>query len=164
MTLGASVYSGHSGYNMPGVNPRVTMAELDGRYSFGRLDLRGLFANTWVSQAGELNWRLEQNTGVNPNVARQMRGYYFEPGIHVLPRRTRNDVILFTRYEKYNTQHRMPDGYAPLPQFNRSSWVAGVTYKPNADVAIKFDYVFNRNASAVVRAINGINLGIGWWF
>ena len=40
----------------------------------------------------------------------------------------------------------------PLPQFNRSSWVTGVTYKPNADVAIKFDYVFNRNASTVVRA------------
>ena len=73
-------------------------------------------------------------------------------------------MILFTRYEKYNTQYRMPDGYAPLPQFNRSSWVTGVTYKPNADVAIKFDYVFNRNASTVVRAINGINLGIGWWF
>jgi hypothetical protein len=164
MTLGTSVYSGHSGYNTPGVNPRVTMAEFDGRYSFRRLDVRGLFANTWVSQAGELNWRLEQNTGVNPNVASQMRGYYLEPGIHVLPRWTRNDVILFTRYEKYNTQHRMPDGYAPLPQFNRSSWVTGVTYKPNADVAIKFDYVFNRNASAVVRAINGINLGIGWWF
>jgi hypothetical protein len=71
---------------------------------------------------------------------------------------------VFARYEKYNTQHRMPDGYTPLPQFNRSSWVTGVTYKPNADVAIKFDYVFNRSASTVVRAINGINLGIGWWF
>ncbi|MFN0169706.1 MAG: hypothetical protein ACKV22_25055 [Bryobacteraceae bacterium] len=164
LTLGTSVYSGHAGFNTPGVNPRVTIGEFDGRYSFRRLDLRGLFANTWISRAGDLNWRLEQNSGVNPNIARQMRGYYFEPGIHVLPRRTRNDVILFGRYEKYNTQHRMPDGYTPLPQFNRSSWVTGVTYKPNADVAIKFDYVFNRNASAVVRPLNGINLGIGWWF
>ena len=164
LTLGTSVYSGHAGFRTPGVNPRVTMAEVDGRYSFRRLDFRGLFANTWVSQADELNWRLEQKFGVNPNVASQMRGYYFEPGLHVLPRRTRNDVILFARYEKYNTQHRMPEGYAALPQFNRSAWVTGVTYKPNADVAIKFDYVFNRNASAVVRAINGINLGIGWWF
>ena len=164
LTAGASVYSGHAGYNTPGVNPRVTMAEFDGRYSFRRVDLRGLFANSWISQAGELNWRLQQKFGVNPNVARQMRGYYFEPGVHVLPRRTRNDVILFGRYEKYNTQHSMPVGYSSLPQFNRSSWVTGVTYMPNADVAIKFDYVFNRNASAVVRAINGINLGIGWWF
>jgi hypothetical protein len=164
MTLGASIYSGHAGYNTPGVNPRVTIAEFDGRYSYRRLDLRGLFANTWVSHAGELNWRMEQQFGANPNVGSQMRGYYFEPAVHVFPRRMRNDVILFGRYEKYNTQHAMPEGYVPLPQFNRSSWVTGVTFKPNADVAIKFDYVFNRNASTVVRAINGINLGIGWWF
>jgi hypothetical protein len=164
MTLGASVYSGHSGFNTPGINPRVTMAEFDGRFSIRRADFRGLYANTWLSRAGQLNDRLEQQTGVNPNVARQMRGYYFEPGFHITPRRYRNDVILFARYEKYNTQHKMPDGFTPLPQFNRSSWVTGVTYKPNADVAIKFDYVFNRNASAIVRALNGINLGIGWWF
>jgi hypothetical protein len=164
MTLGASIYTGHAGFRTPGVNPGVTIAEFDGRYSFRRVDFRGLFANTWVSRAGDLNWRLEQQFGVNPNIASQMRGYYFEPGFHALPRRFRHDAILFARYEKYDTQHRMPAGYVPLPQFNRSSWVTGVTYKPNADVAIKFDYVFNHNASSVVRAVNGINMGIGWWF
>ena len=97
-------------------------------------------------------------------MAKQLRGYYFEPAVHILPRRFRNDVILFTRYEKYNTQHRMPDGYVPLRQFNRSSWVTGVTYKPNADVAFKFDYVFNRNASTFVRTLDSVNLGLGWWF
>jgi hypothetical protein len=164
MTLGASIYTGHAGFRTPGVNPGVTIAEFDGRYSFRRVDFRGLFANTWVSRAGNLNSRLEQQFGVNPNIARQMRGYYLEPGFHALPRRFRHDAILFARYEKYDTQHRMPAGYVPLPQFNRSSWVTGVTYKPNADVAIKFDYVFNRNASSVVRSVNGINMGIGWWF
>jgi hypothetical protein len=73
-------------------------------------------------------------------------------------------LILFTRYEKFNTQQEMPAGYLPLAQFDRSAWVTGVTLKPNADIAIKFDYVFNRNASAVVRALDGINLGVGWWF
>ena len=164
MTLGTSFYSGHAGFNTPGVNPGVTMAEVDGRYSFRRFDMRALFANTWVSDAAELNFRLEQKFGVNPNVASQMRGYYFEPGYHVLPRRLRHDVIAFGRYEKYNTQQKMPSGYTALPQFDRSSWVTGLTYKPHPDVAVKFDYIFNRNASAVVRAINGMNLGIGWWF
>lgn len=164
LTLGTSIYSGHAGFSTPSLNPRVTLAEFDGRYSYRRLDLRGLFANTRVSRAGELNDRLQRQLGRNPNIARQMLGYYFEPAVHVLPRRNRNDVILFGRYERYNTQHRMPDGFVPLAQFNRSSWVTGVTFKPNADVAIKFDYVFNRNASAVVRAVDGINVGLGWWF
>ncbi len=47
LTLGASIYSGHSGFDIPGVNPRVTIGEFDGRYRFRRMDLRGLFANTW---------------------------------------------------------------------------------------------------------------------
>jgi len=89
---------------------------------------------------------------------------YVEPAVHVLPRRLRHDMILFSRYEKYDTQHKMPQGFVPLPQFNRSSWVVGATYKPNADIAVKFDYDFNRNASSVVRAADSFNAGIGWWF
>lgn len=164
LTVGTSFYSGHSGFNTRGINPGVTIGEFDGRYRLGRFDFRGLFANTWITQAGELNRRIQLQTGRNPNIAREMRGYYLEPAFHVLPQRNRNDLILFGRYEQYNTQHRMPTGYFALPQFDRSSWVAGATYKPNADVALKFDYVFNRNTSSVVRAVNGINLGIGWWF
>lgn len=164
LTVGASLYTGKSGFNLVSVNPRVTLASLDGRYSYRRLDFRALFANTWISQARELNEVLERQTGFVQNVGKQLRGYYLEPAFHILPRRFRNDVILFARYEKYNTQHRMPDGYVPLPQFDRSSWVTGVTYKPNADVAFKFDYVFNRNASTFVRTLDSINLGLGWWF
>lgn len=164
LSLGTSVYSGLAGFNTPGINPRVTIANVDGRYSYRRVDFRALFANTWVSDAGALNQRLRQQTGVNPNVAKQMRGYYLEPGVHVLPRRYRHDLIAFGRYERYNTQQEMPLGYLALGQFNRSSWVTGLTYKPVPDVAIKFDYVFNRNQSAVTRALNGLNLGIGWWF
>ena len=164
LTVGTSMYSGLAGFNAPGVNPRVTIANVDARYSIRRVDLRGLFANTWVSKAGELNRLLRQQTGVNPNVASQMRGYYFEPALHILPRRYRQDLIAFGRYERYNTQQKMPAGYLPLEQFNRSSWITGIAYKPAPDVALKFDYVFNRNQSAVVKALNGLNLGIGWWF
>jgi hypothetical protein len=164
MLIGASFYTGRAGFNLPGLNPGVTIADLDGRYSRGRFDLRGLFANTWVTHAADLNRRLAFQTGVNPNVASEMRGWYVEPAVHLFPRRARADVIAFTRYERYNTQHRMPAGFVPLPQFDRSSVVTGLTYKPHADVAIKFDYVFNRNRSAVVRPVDGVNFGIGWWF
>lgn len=164
LTLGASFYSGHSGFNTPGVNPRVTIGEFDGRYTYRRFDFRGLFAHTSITRTAELNRLLHRQTGVNPNIARGLRGYYFEPAYHLLPRRVGKDLIVFGRYERYNTQHSMEAGYTPLPQFDRSSWVTGITFKPVPDVAIKFDYVFNRNRSTVVKAIDGINLGVGWWF
>jgi hypothetical protein len=164
LTLGVSGYTGVSSSEIINVTPRVSIFSADGRYSFRRIDVRALFANTWISRTRELNSALERLVGFSPNIAKQLRGYYVEPGFHILPRRFRNDVILFARYEKYNTQHRMADGLLPLPEFNRRSVVTGITYKPNADVAIKFDYVFNRNASSVIRPPNGLNLGLGWWF
>lgn len=164
LTLGLSGYTGVSSSQFVNVTPRVSIFSVDGRYSRGRIDLRGLLANTWISRSAELNTRLEALMGFNPNIAKQLRGWYVEPAVHVFPRRFRNDLILFTRYEKYNTQHRMAAGYVPLPEFNRSSVVTGLTFKPSADVAVKFDYVFNRNANSVIRPVNGLNLGIGWWF
>lgn len=164
LTLGASYYTGLAGFNTPGLNPRVTIAEFDGRYSFHRFDFRGLFANTWVSRADELNLRIRQQRGTSPNIASQMRGYYFEPAVHVLPRALRSDLALFVRYEKFDTQRVMPAGYARLPQFDRNAWVTGLTFRPVPDVAFKFDYVFHGNASTVVRAVDSLNLGIGWWF
>jgi hypothetical protein len=164
LTLGLSGYTGISSSELVKVTPRVSIFNFDGRYSIGRIDFRGLFANTWISKTRELNTALERLSGVNPNVARQLLGYYVEPAVHVFPRRLRSDLIVFTRYEKYNTQHRMASGFQPLPQFDRSSVIAGLTFKPNADVAIKFDYVFNRNANSVVRPVNALNLGLGWWF
>jgi hypothetical protein len=164
LTLGWSGYSGVSSSELIHVTPRVSILDFDGRYSFRRFDLRGLFVNSWISRSAQLNSRLEALTGFNPNIGKQLRGWYVEPAFHVLPRRFRNDLILFTRHERYNTQHRMAAGYVPLPEFDRSSTVAGVTFKPNADVALKFDYVFHRNANFAIRPRNGLNLGIGWWF
>jgi len=164
LLLGTSFYSGHTGFDLPGINPRLNMYNFDGRYTYRRVDLRGLWVKTWLNRTAELNRFLERRTGVNPNVAEQMLGYYIEPAYHLFRKRYRNDVALFTRYEKYDTQHKMASGFDPIQEFQRSSWLAGVTYKPVPDVAIKMDYVWNRNRSRVIRPINGINLGIGWWF
>src|SRR5206468_982640 len=83
---------GHTGFHTPGINPRVTIVDFDGRYSYRRFGLRGLFANSWVSRASELNRRLQLQTGRNPNIARELRGYYLEPAVHVWPARSRNDL------------------------------------------------------------------------
>ena len=164
LTLGLSGYSGVSSSDLVKITPRVSIASFDGRYSLGRVDFRGLFAKSWITKTRDLNSALERFSGFSPNIAKQLLGYYVEPALHVFPRRLRSDLILFTRYEKYNTQHRMAVGLQPLPEFDRSSVVTGVTFKPNADVAIKFDYVFNRNANSVIRPVNAMNLGLGWWF
>ncbi len=164
LALGASFWRGSTGFRLRGVNPRVHVFDFDGRYSWNRFDVRGQFAQVHIGRAGELNLALQREGGVNPNIASRLRGFYFEPAVRVFPRRFSRDLVLFARYENFDTQNRMPRGYLPLKQFDRSAWVVGATYYPEPDVALKFDYTFLRNASTVVRAVNSLNFGIGWWF
>jgi hypothetical protein len=74
------------------------------------------------------------------------------------------EVRVFLRYENFDTQYRMPPGYVRLEEFDRTAWVAGASYYPDPDVVLKVDYVVQRNRSAIVRAPNSFNVGIGWWF
>jgi hypothetical protein len=164
LALGASVWRGEAGFNVPRVDPRVTVWDVDGRFTFERLDFRGQYAEVGISRAGDLNAALQASTGVNPNIARTLRGFYVEPAIRVLPATFPHDLALFVRYENFDTQWRMPAGYLPLPEFDREAWVFGASYYPDPDIAVKVDYSWLRNRSAVVRAPRSFNVGFGWWF
>lgn len=164
LSLGTSFWTGKSGFATPGINPRVNVFEFDGRYSISRLDFRGEWANVNLDQTERLNSLLQRTSGVNPNIAERMRGFYFEGAYHLLPLRQRYDLVAFSRYENFDTQHRMGRGFLPLKEFDRDALVTGLTFFPEPDVAVKFDYTVLRNQSRFIKARNGINLGIGWWF
>jgi len=164
LSLGGSFWTGKSGFATPGINPRVNVFEFDGRYSVSRLDFRGEWANVNLDQTERLNSLLQRTSGVNPNIAERMRGFYFEGAYHLLPLRQRYDLVAFSRYENFDTQHKMGRGYLPLKEFDRDALVTGLTFFPEPDVAVKFDYTVLRNQSRLIKARNGVNLGIGWWF
>jgi len=165
IALGASVWHGRSGFAFrPRFDVPVSLVEADGRYTRDRLELRGQYAHAFIDNAAALNDAIERTTGVDPNVARQMRGFYLEAGYRVISAAGPGDVGVFLRYENFDTQFRMPAGYLPLGQFDRSAWVAGFSYWPDPDVVVKADVSIVRNRSAVVRAPRSFNLGLGWWF
>jgi hypothetical protein len=164
LTLGTSFFTANTGFNLPDLDPWLNLFEFDGRYRRGRAEFRGQFAQYWLSQSGDLNRTLQLQTGVNPNIAKSSLGYYLETAYHLLPSAATGDIAPFFRYEKFNTQHRMPGGFTPLPQFDRSAYTLGLTYRPHPDIAIKTDYQFLRNRSTVVPISNRFNMGVGWWF
>jgi hypothetical protein len=164
LVLGTSFWNGRTGFNFLRVNPAVRIYEFDGRYRWNRLEWRGQFASTYLTQARELNLTLERQTGVSPNLAKQMRGFYLEGAAHFLPAQSRFDLVGFARYENFDTQYRMPQGFLPLKQFDRSLWTLGASFYPHPDIAVKADYQILRNESLAVGAPNQFNLGLGWWF
>ena len=163
LVLGTSFWQGKSGFNFRSEDARVGLVEFDGRYHAGPLAIRGEFANVYVGSAAELNDLQQRSTGVNPNIASQMRGFYVEPSVRPLPG-LRYDFAAFLRYENFDTQYRMPEGVLPLKQFDRAAWVVGASYFPDPDVVLKIDYSVIRNRSALFGSVDSLNIGLGWWF
>jgi hypothetical protein len=165
LTIGLSGWTGRSGFEFrPLFDVPVSVVESDARYSRGRVELRGQFAQVWIDNADLLNDDLAVGIGVGPNVARALRGFYGEGGYRVFSSATLGEVGAFLRYENFDTQFRMPAGFVALPELDRDAWVFGVSYWPDPDIAVKMDYTLLRNRSTVIQAPNSFNVGLGWWF
>jgi hypothetical protein len=142
----------------------VTVSEFDARFRRSRLELRGQYAQVRISDAGRLNDSIGRTTGVSPNIASEMRGFYGEAGYRVWNAGAPRDLVAFTRYENFDTQFRMPEGFEPLKEFDRDAWVTGITYYPDPDVAVKADYTLLRNRGGLLPSRHLVNIGLGWWF
>ena len=164
LTLGAGVWTGESSFATPRLDTTVRIGEVDARYRRDRLELRGQFAQVHIGDAARLNDALGRAIGVVPNIAEQLRGSYIEAAYRVWNAGSPRDLVAFVRYENFDTQHRMPEGFVPLKEFDRDAWVIGTTYYPDPDIAIKADYVRLRNQSGLVPQRHFVNVGLGWWF
>jgi hypothetical protein len=163
LTLGTSFWRGQTGFNFKREESHVGLVEVDGRYHSGALGIRGEFAHVFVDGADAINDLLQRSSGINPNIARQLRGFYVEPSVRPLPW-LKFDIGAFLRYENFDTQFRMPEGVLPLKQFDRAAWVLGASYYPDPDIVLKIDYSVIRNRSALFGSVDSLNIGLGWWF
>jgi hypothetical protein len=162
--LGTSFWHGDSSVTVPRLENPTTMIEADARYARGPWEARAVYAHGFVGNAAQLNDAVFRETGIDPNVARQIRGFYFEGAYRFLPGAFPVDLGLFARYENFDTQYRMDEGNVALPEFDRDAWVLGANWWLDPDVAVKLDYSHVRSQSEVVPAPRSLNLGLGWWF
>jgi hypothetical protein len=164
LQFGISGWRGDSSFAIPRLDTKVWVAEADARYRFERAEFRAQYAHVGIGDAARLNEAVERTTGVSPNIARELRGFYLEGAYRLWDAGPARDLAIFTRYENFDTQFRMPAGYTPLEEFDRSSWAVGATYYPDPDVALKIDYTTVKSRSGFVRLPRSFNVGIGWWF
>jgi hypothetical protein len=165
LALGASYYLGDSAQDLDiNANVRTNIWEGDFRYSISAFDFRGEVAHVNIGDAAKLNTVLGKISGTDA-VAEELFGWYLEGAYHFLPlvsKTTSHDSVLFVRYEEYDTQKDMPNGFAENPAFDREAWTIGLTYWPIETLAIKADYQDLKNDAGTGEDL--FNLGVGWQF
>ncbi len=144
----------------PGVNGDLTIYSADFSTRIKRMDVKGSIAFEKIDNAEMLSG----------GVAEEIFGYYLEAGYHVLPnswktgKMKKTDVVLFVRYDDYDTQYKMPAGSAENPEGDRQDWTFGISYYPVHNLVLKADYQVRKDAVPMSDPADFFNLGLGWQF
>jgi hypothetical protein len=179
--LGASFYYAHADQGAPefrgsqGDSVPVTLLEADLRLKTRGLELRGEIASVWIGGIHRLNRGLETIAMTDMKdfagpVSHQLLGGYVELGYDVLhPAKlvSGRQLVPFLRYEHVDTQYDVPaDLGGRLPGNRQDVLTAGLTFRPIAEIALKFDYqhFWTDAADPAKASFDSYNVGLGFMF
>jgi hypothetical protein len=167
LVAGASFFTGCSGQGRTTaagetVCGRTTVWDVHADFRWRGLSLRALFAGSTIGDAALLN-ELNGLSG-DEGVGSRQRGWYAEAGFDVLTLgpRTKLSLTPFVRYEEWDTQASVPDGFSRNPENDASQWTAGVVFKPIPQVVVKLDGQWRKNAAST--GVNQLNVALGYEF
>lgn len=150
--------NGNSGSN-PGIDGKIHIYSADFEYTVSRFDFRGAIAYETISGANDFG----------SGTAEGIFGWYAEGGYHFWPASWRvgklaqADAVAFVRFDRFDTQHKMPKGAVRDPAGDRSEWTFGVNFYPVPNFVIKADYqILHSEAESDLPSL--FNMGIGWEF
>jgi hypothetical protein len=166
LLVGASAFTGETGQGVlvdgEEIDGRVTLFEGHAQYEVRGLRLRALAARSTVSDVPLMNQVL-QLTG-NRSVGERQAGWYAEAAYDLMTLWPAGGwaVTPFVRYERLDTQDRVPSGFARDPATDRRVVTAGVGVKPIANVVFKADHQWHRNEART--GARQLNLAVGYLF
>ena len=163
VVAGLGLYKGGSGQEQVVLDSArldvgTTVVEVHGRAQLRGFDLRGLFAQGSIDQAGQVNLAL--NRPADSPIADTMQGGYVQASYNVFSQ-TATELALspYVRYEQIDTQHRVPAGFARDLKRDGVFKTLGIEVKPIPNVAIKTDYQWITNKAGTGRNQFNVNLG-----
>jgi uncharacterized small protein (DUF1192 family) len=150
LLVGASAYRGNSGQGLRSPDGRslavaTTLLEGHAEWRWRGLELRALGARAELGDVAALDAALGL-TGER-SIGERLEGYYLQLGYDLLAGRGGERALTpYARWEKYDTQARVPAGFARDPENDVESWTLGLAYKPFEQVVLKLDYQSVHNA------------------
>jgi hypothetical protein len=160
---GIGFYTGGSGQEqvvLDGARLDVgtTIVDVHAQAQLRGFDVRALFAQASVDEAGLVSRALR--LPANAPVAETMRGGYVQAGYNVLSERSTMVALTpYLRFERVNTQQRVPAGFTADPTRDGTFRTLGIELKPIPNIVVKTDYQWITNEAGTGRNQFNINLG-----
>ena len=160
---GVGFYNGGSGQEqviLDGARLDVgtKVVEVHGQAQVRGLDLRALFAQASIDEAGGASRALRLPAG-SP-IAETMQGGYLQAGYNVLSQvNTPLALTPYVRYEQIDTQRRIPAGFVRDLSRDGVLKTLGVELKPIPNVVLKTEYQWITNEAGTGRDQFNVNLG-----
>lgn len=174
VVMGASGYHGNTTGNRPKPDldapAHVTVYDLHLRCERGPLEARALFLRGTLENA-DLVSRANRNLSNNLNVKRtpvgsSAQGLVVEAGVDVASalRQGRTPVVLFGRYETYDTMRSVTGDVFDNPRWERTVVTGGLNVHCAAPVVLKAEYSHRRLGTSTRNSENTFSTGIGFEF
>ncbi len=176
LQVGLSGYIGDSGQDATvlgeELDGQVTVFDLHAEWRWRGLRLRGLYAQVDIDDAELISQQnLDATDGGEKSIGERLVGWYGEAAYDVLAHLdTKQQLSPYVRYEEYNTQDEVPDGFLtdPFDRFRADPALdvqlltIGVAYHPIPQVVIKVDFQDFDNQAGT--GMDQLNVALGYLF
>lgn len=166
--IGGSYYIGDAGQDIQNaqgmeIEVPVTLWEVHGLTEYRGLELRGLYSKVTVDDVAQLNVIKGLGASGTGSIGEEMFGGYVEAAYDILPLfGSKQYLAPFVRWERIDTQQKVPSGYSKNPANSRTEYTFGLTYKPIPNTVVKVDFQNVDNQSGT--GIDKFNAAVGYHF
>ena len=166
LLLGGSFFTGNAGQGVEDaegtIDATTTLFDLHAEYRWRGLQTRLLWAQTSIDDVARIN--VAQGLAGDDSIGERQYGGYAEVGYDVLSHRegTQHAFIPFVRYERLNTQDRVPEGFTANPANDVTLTTIGASWKPIPNIAVKIDW--NKFENEARTGVDQLNLAVGYLF
>lgn len=167
LLVGASIFTGGAGQGRATpegrtVHAATTVWDAHADWRWRGIWLRGLYAASHVGEADRVN-ELNGFEG-DESVGSHQEGWYLQGAFDLLSLKpgARAALLPFVRYERFDTQARVPAGYERNPANDVRELTAGVAFKPIPQIVVKADWQQRHNAART--GVNQWNVALGYIF
>ncbi|MHA6206262.1 porin [Dyella soli] len=174
-TVGGGVFTGNSthdnadykanadGPDLSGIKGRVTLWDVHTRWQGHGWDLQALYTRGTIGEAAKIDASIQAfnnaTQSTRPYVPGAFYGWLMQAAYTVWEHGNMT-LTPFVRYERYNTQAHMPEGFAADPANADHVATMGLTFSPYPQVVCKADYQKYQDNHKNDR----FNLGLGYMF